>query len=66
MAVDRAMAPGMPATCSPPVRAASTGPRPPGVGMTEPRVFAVRNVTVSCGMGRRLPNAIRHAPNVPT
>ena len=40
-----AAAPGTPAAVSPAVSAASTAPRPPGVGMIEPMALPVRYTT---------------------
>jgi len=53
--------PGTPAAVSPAVSAASTAPRPPGVGMIEPIALPVRYTTPIFANGTSLPNAATHA-----
>jgi hypothetical protein len=53
--------PGTPAAVSPAVSAASTAPRPPGVGMIEPIALPVRYTTPIFANGTSRPNAATQA-----
>src|SRR5579875_3790407 len=55
-----AAAPRTPAAVSPAVSAASTAPRPPGVGKIEPIALPVRYTTAMVATGTAPPNAATH------
>ncbi len=56
-----ATAPGTPAAVSPAVRAASTAPMPPGVGMIEPMALPVRYTRPIFAIGTDRLNAATQA-----